>query len=73
LPHWPAPAAATDSRQSFQVRGAIAEALVADGPAIVDCVVAADEIPNLPHFDIEQAGHYAIAKVKEAIIAATGR
>ena len=56
-----------------ELRGAIAEALAADGPAIVDCVVAADEIPNLPHFDIDQAGHYAIAKVKEALIAATGR
>src|SRR6516162_8848948 len=56
-----------------ELRGAIADALAADGPAIVDCVVAADEIPNLPHFDIEQAGHYAIAKVKEAVIAATGR
>jgi len=56
-----------------ELRGAIAEALAADGPAILDCVVAADEIPNLPHFDIDQAGHYAIAKVKEALIAATGR
>ncbi|HTT82227.1 MAG TPA: thiamine pyrophosphate-dependent enzyme [Rhizomicrobium sp.] len=56
-----------------ELRGAIAEALAADGPAIVDCVVAADEMPNMPHIDLEQAGHYAIAKIREAVIAATGR
>jgi pyruvate dehydrogenase (quinone) len=42
-------------------------------PAIVDCVVAADEKPNLPHIDLETMGHYAVAKVKEAILAVTGR
>jgi thiamine pyrophosphate-dependent acetolactate synthase large subunit-like protein len=56
-----------------ELHGAIAEALATDGPAIVDCVVAADELPNLPHIDLEQAGHFAIAKIKEAVIAATGR
>ena len=61
------------AQQPGELRGAIAEALAVDRPAIVDCVVAADELPNLPHFDIEQAGHYAVAKVKEAVIAATGR
>src|SRR5215831_14354052 len=29
-----------------ELHGAIAEALAVDGPAIVDCVVAADEMPN---------------------------
>ena len=61
------------AKQPSELRGAIAEALAVGGPAIVDCVVAADEIPNLPHFDVEQAGHYAIAKIREAVIAATGR
>ena len=61
------------AKQPGELRGAIAEALAVGGPAIVDCVVAADEIPNLPHFDVEQAGHYAIAKIREAVIAATGR
>jgi pyruvate dehydrogenase (quinone) len=61
------------AKQPGDLRGAIAEALAADGPAIVDCVVAADEIPNMPHIDLEQTGHYAIAKIKEAVIAATGR
>ena len=48
------------------------EALKVDGPAIVDVVVAADEIPNLPHIDLTTVGHYAVAKIKEAILAVTG-
>jgi pyruvate dehydrogenase (quinone) len=56
-----------------ELRGAIAEALAVDGPAIVDCVVAADEMPNLPHIDLGLAKNYAIAKIKEAVIAVTGR
>src|SRR5215467_13696250 len=56
-----------------ELRGAIAEAFAVDGPAIVDCVVAADEMPNLPHIDLGLAKNYAIAKIKEAVIAVTGR
>jgi thiamine pyrophosphate-dependent acetolactate synthase large subunit-like protein len=56
-----------------ELRRAIAEAFAVDGPAIVDCVVAADELPNIPHIDPELVGRYAIAKIKEAVIAATGR
>jgi thiamine pyrophosphate-dependent acetolactate synthase large subunit-like protein len=56
-----------------ELRGAIAEALVVDGPAIVDCVVVPDELPNMPHIDLGLAKNYAIAKIKEAVIAATGR
>jgi len=51
---------------------AIAEALAIDGPAIVDAVVASDEMPNMPHVELEQVGHYAIAKIKEAVLAVTG-
>jgi len=50
----------------------INEALAADGPAIVDCVVAADEMPNLPHVELETVGHYAVAKLREALLAVTG-
>jgi pyruvate dehydrogenase (quinone) len=56
-----------------ELRGAIAEALAVDGPAIVDCVVVPDELPNMPHIDLGLAKNYAIAKIKEAVIAATGR
>jgi len=56
-----------------ELREAIVEALAVDGPAIVDCVVAADEMPNVPHVDPHLVGQYAIAKVKQAVMAATGR
>jgi pyruvate dehydrogenase (quinone) len=48
------------------------EAFACPGPAIVGCNVAADEIPNLPHIELEQVGGYAFAKIKEAIAAVTG-
>ena len=56
-----------------ELRAAIAAALNADGPAIVDCVVAADEMPNFPHLEVDKIGNYAVAKIKEAILAVTGR
>jgi pyruvate dehydrogenase (quinone) len=55
-----------------ELPGEINEMLKVDGPAIVDCVVAADEMPNLPHIDLETVGHYAVAKIKEALLAVTG-
>jgi pyruvate dehydrogenase (quinone) len=54
------------------LRPAIAEALASEGPAIVDAVVVADELPNLPHLDLDLIGHYALAKVREALMAVTG-
>jgi pyruvate dehydrogenase (quinone) len=55
-----------------ELREAISEALKAEGPAIIDCVVAADELPNLPHLDLEKIGNFAEAKIKEAVLAVTG-
>jgi pyruvate dehydrogenase (quinone) len=51
----------------------ISEALEIDGPAIVDCVVAADEMPNIPHLELDVLGRYASAKIKEAVLAVTAR
>lgn len=48
------------------------EAFACPGPAIVGCSVAPDEMPNLPHVELEQIGGYAVAKIKEAIAAVTG-
>ena len=56
-----------------ELREAIDQALKAEGPAIVDCVVPADELPNVPHIDLEKMENYAEAKIKEAILAVTGR
>jgi thiamine pyrophosphate-dependent acetolactate synthase large subunit-like protein len=60
------------ARKPNDLMAAISEALAIDGPAIVDAVVAADEMPNMPHIELEQAGHYAVAKIKEAVLAVTG-
>jgi pyruvate dehydrogenase (quinone) len=46
--------------------------LACDGPAIVDAVIASDEIPNLPHLDLALIGRVAQAKVREALLAVTG-
>jgi len=56
-----------------ELREAINQALKAEGPAIVDCVVPADELPNVPHIDLEKMANYAEAKIKEAILAVTSR
>src|ERR1700688_127110 len=60
------------ARKPGELKAAISEAFASDGPAIVDAVVAADELPNLPHIELETAGHYAVAKIKEALLAVTG-
>jgi pyruvate dehydrogenase (quinone) len=39
------------ARQPGEVKAALAEAFAIDGPAIVDAVVVANELPNLPHLD----------------------
>jgi len=60
------------ARKPGELKAAIREAFAVDGPAIVDAVVAADEIPNLPHVDLDTIGNYAVAKIKEAVLAVTG-
>jgi pyruvate dehydrogenase (quinone) len=55
------------------VRGVIEEALKVDGPAIIDCVVVSNEMPNFPHVQVDQAKNYAIAKVREAMLSFVGR
>jgi pyruvate dehydrogenase (quinone) len=56
-----------------ELHAEINQALKADGPAIVDCVVAKDEMPNFPHLELDKVGNYALAKIKEAVLAVTGR
>jgi pyruvate dehydrogenase (quinone) len=56
-----------------ELHAAIDEGLKTDGPVIIDCVVVADEMPNFPHLELEKVGNYAIAKLKETLLAVTGR
>lgn len=64
--------------QGFTVRdpalleAILIEAFACPGPAIVGCSVAPNEMPNLPHVELEQIGGYAVAKIKEAIANFTG-
>jgi pyruvate dehydrogenase (quinone) len=60
------------ARKPGELKAAIGDALAVDGPAIVDAVVAADEMPNMPHVELEQVGNFALAKIKEAVLAVTG-
>jgi pyruvate dehydrogenase (quinone) len=55
-----------------ELREAIDQALKVEGPAIVDCVVPADELPNVPHIELEKIENFAKAKVRETILAVTG-
>ena len=55
-----------------ELREAIDQALKAEGPAIVDCVVPADELPNIPHLELKMVDNFAKAKIKEAILEVTG-
>jgi thiamine pyrophosphate-dependent acetolactate synthase large subunit-like protein len=55
-----------------ELKGAISEAFNVDGPAIVDCVVTANEMPNFPHLELDKIGNFAMAKIKEALIKVTG-
>jgi thiamine pyrophosphate-dependent acetolactate synthase large subunit-like protein len=60
------------ARRPAELKAALSEALAVDGPAIVDAVVVADEMPNMPHVELEQIGNFAVAKIKEAVLAVTG-
>jgi thiamine pyrophosphate-dependent acetolactate synthase large subunit-like protein len=60
------------ARKPGELKTAVSEAFAVDGPAIVDAVVVPDELPNLPHLDFDMIGHYAVAKIKEAVLAVTG-
>jgi pyruvate dehydrogenase (quinone) len=61
------------ARQPGELKAAISDALAVDGPAIVDAFVVANEMPNMPHVELEQVGHFAMAKIREAVLAVTGR
>ena len=60
------------ARRSSELKAAINEAFAVEAPAIVDAVVVASELPNLPHLELEMVGKVALAKVKEALLALTG-
>jgi thiamine pyrophosphate-dependent acetolactate synthase large subunit-like protein len=60
------------AKQPGELKAALSKAFAVDGPAIVDAIVPADEMPNMPHVELEQVGNFALAKIKEAVLAVTG-
>jgi thiamine pyrophosphate-dependent acetolactate synthase large subunit-like protein len=60
------------ARKPGELTAAIEAAFAVDGPAIVDAVVVANELPNVPHLAPAMIGNVAVAKVKEALLALTG-
>jgi len=59
-------------KEPDKLLAALTETFACEGPVIVDCIVASDEMPNMPHVELGQIGHYAVAKIKEAVLAVTG-
>jgi thiamine pyrophosphate-dependent acetolactate synthase large subunit-like protein len=59
------------ARRPNELQAAVDAAFAIDGPAIVDAVVIASELPNLPHVDLGLVGQVALAKVREAILSLT--
>ena len=59
-------------KEPGKLMAALTEAFACEGPVIVDCIVASNEMPNVPHVELGQIGHYAVAKIKEAVLAVTG-
>jgi pyruvate dehydrogenase (quinone) len=60
------------ARKPNELKEAVRAAFAIEGPAIVDAVVASNEMPNLPHLELDVVGHVAVAKIKEALLALTG-
>jgi pyruvate dehydrogenase (quinone) len=60
------------AREPTELKAALSEAFATDGPAIVDAVVVSNELPNLPHLELDVVGRVALAKVKEAMLGLTG-
>ena len=56
----------------MQAVGILAELADQSGEGVEERVVAADEIPNFPHLELDKIGNFAIAKIKEAVLAVTG-
>jgi thiamine pyrophosphate-dependent acetolactate synthase large subunit-like protein len=57
------------ARKPNELKEALSAAFAIEGPAIIDAVVAANELPNVPHLELDMVGRVAVAKVKEALLA----
>jgi pyruvate dehydrogenase (quinone) len=53
--------------QPQALRETVARALAASGPAIVDVMVDAAEIPSMPHVNLDQVWKFGIGKMRELV------
>lgn len=60
------------AREPHELKATISEAFAADGPATIDVAVVQNELPNVPHVELETLGQFALAKIKDAVLAITG-
>lgn len=60
------------ARKPHELKTVITAALAINGTAIIDAVVAPTELPNLPHLKLDVIGQFALAKIREAVLAITG-
>ena len=60
------------ARHPDELERAVRKLLVSPGAAILDVKVDADELPTLPHIKVDQVWKFGLARVKEAIISASG-
>ncbi len=72
VPEWRRHVQATPFAEETAGRLERLGALTVEGPAIIEAAVVANELPNMPHLDLEQLGGFALAKAKEAVLAVTG-
>ena len=55
-------------REPQALEATVREFLASSGPAILHAVIDPDELPAMPHVDIEQAWKFGVAKVKERLL-----
>ncbi len=74
IPRWRVPAAARVSRRRNPANCATRSTRRSRPKARPSSIASwrADEMPNFPHLELDKIGNYAIAKIKEAVLAVTG-
>ena len=56
------------AKQPNELKEAISAAFAADGPAIVDATVVANELPNVPHLNFQMIEKWLLQKLKRQLI-----
>jgi len=60
------------TKKPDDLKAVISEAFAAEGPTIVDATIVPNELPNIPHLNVQTLENVAMAKIKEAIRSVMG-